>query len=266
VFLSRRHFFFFRARAQSARTTEERMEKHRVSSVYVADGYPKILRYSAKREVKHYALTVDIGLSFEEADAKIGDGPLDPDEGWYRSDEPDEKTQLHLYMLVLYQTVEQNRVRMRYFPESTTARVLRNDKGSDHGYAIAASDVPSASLPPPPPARFGSSLLGLASSSDSDDKIPKRGAARPAPARVQFSKTSESEARDGWATHHLHAQDQRLHTVHLITGMNANDKLLELWYDLPAKRVLKVRTSDDPAISLTGLWVAPEHVPVSAEP
>ena len=79
-------------------------------------------------------------------------------------------------------------------------------------------------------------------------------------APVCFTRTSESEASDGWAALHLYAQDRRLRTVHLITGEGS---LLEYWFDLPAKGVLSVRTSDEPALRLTGLWVAPEHVPLS---
>ena len=74
-----------------------------------------------------------------------------------------------------------------------------------------------------------------------------------------FTRTSDSEASDGWAALHLYAQDRRLRTVHLITGESS---LLEYWFDLPAKGVLSVRTSDEPALRLTGLWVAPVHVPL----
>lgn len=86
----------------------------------------------------------------------------------------------------------------------------------------------------------------------------------PHPPVVHFSKTSESEARDGWTAQHVQAMYQRLHTVHLITGVNADDNLLEFWYDLPAKRVLQVCTSDNPSTVLTGLWVEADHVPPSA--
>ena len=82
----------------------------------------------------------------------------------------------------------------------------------------------------------------------------------PTSSALCFTRTSESEASDGWAALHLYAQDRRLRTVHLITGEGS---LLEYWFDLPAKGVLSVRTSDEPALRLTGLWVAPEHVPLS---
>ena len=83
--------------------------------------------------------------------------------------------------------------------------------------------------------------------------------ARQLAAPMCFTKTSDSEASDGWAALHLYAQDRRLRTVHLITGEGS---LLEYWFDLPAKGVLSVRTSDEPALRLTGLWVAPVHVPL----
>ena len=83
--------------------------------------------------------------------------------------------------------------------------------------------------------------------------------ARQLAAPMCFTRTSDSEASDGWAALHLYAQDRRLRTVHLITGESS---LLEYWFDLPAKGVLSVRTSDEPALRLTGLWVAPVHVPL----
>ena len=214
-------------------------QKHQVTSVEVADGFPKSVRLTADGPtVQHYVLTVDVGCSFDEAQrlhAKTLRGP-NSKFGWYRSNEVIAGTALHEYMLVC-----------------PNADVHQDDECDvvtpNDGFMRAARELSS---------------------------IERR-----------FTRTSEDEARDGWAAQHLYAASQcehgpscgagmdnlsepdggrccmkgrRLRKVHLITGSN----LLGLWSELKAKGVLNVHTTSPPSTQLTGLWVSPENVPQTA--
>lgn len=168
----------------------------------------------------------DARHSFAEAEAKIGDKQLSAQEGWFRSDKPIKKTQLYRYMLV-----------------------LRNAEGRVRCFSPAHRTASS-------PGSYDLATDGYKVRLDKDDAWSE--------ATSHFSKTSADEASDGWAAQHVHELDNtRLRIVHLVTGETPKAKLLEFWYDLPAKRVLTVRTSDTPAVKLTGLWVekAPENMP-----